>query len=83
MYADDTILISEDTKTMNDYIKQIEKIGAENGLHLNKKKCELLTTEKDPNIHFTDHSKIQKKDEVKYLGVQINKQGDCKKELAK
>ena len=30
-----------------------------------------------------DNTKIQKKDEVKYLGVQINKEGDCKKELAK
>ena len=60
MYADDTILISEDTKTMNEFVKQIEIKGKENGLHLNKKKCELLTTEKDPNIHFMDNTKIQK-----------------------
>ena len=34
MYADDTILISEDTKTMNQFIKQIEITGATYGLKL-------------------------------------------------
>ena len=37
MYADDTICISEDTKTMNQFIQNIERIGAEYGLTLNKK----------------------------------------------
>ena len=57
MYADDTILISENTKTMNQYIKQIEIIGKQYGLNLNKKKCELLTTEQDPDIHFQNKEK--------------------------
>ena len=48
MYADDTICISQDTKTMNQYIQKIEQIGKEYGMMLNKAKCELLTTEKIP-----------------------------------
>ena len=46
---------------MNQFIQKIETIGAEYGLTLNKKKCELLTTEKDPNIHFADNTKVTKK----------------------
>ena len=61
MYADDTICISEDTKTMNNFIQEIERIGAEYGLSLNKTKCELLTSAKDPNIRFADNTKVQKK----------------------
>ena len=83
MYADDTICISEDTKTMNQFIQKIESIGAEYGLTSNKNKCELLTSEKDPNIHFADKTKITKKDEVKYLGCQLNQKGDASKEIGK
>ena len=39
MYADDTICISADTKTMNKFIKQIEETGNKYGLKLNKGKC--------------------------------------------
>ena len=83
MYADDTLCISEDTRTMNKFIKQIEDIGLIYGLKLNKRKCELLTTERDPNIHFQDGTKIQKKDTVKYLGCNINKEGNCREEIGK
>ena len=68
MYADDTICISQDTKTMNNFIKSIEKVGKEYGLSLNKTKCELITTANKPDIHFSDHTRIVEKDEVKYLG---------------
>ena len=54
MYADDTICISEDTKTMNEFISKIEEQGFEYGLKLNKNKCESLTAERDPNVHVTD-----------------------------
>ena len=83
MYADDTICISQDTKTMNQYIQKIEQIGKEYGMMLNKAKCELLTTEKNPNIHFADHQKVLNTAEVKYLGCQLNQAGDNAKEIGK
>ena len=83
MYADDTICISEDTKTMNQFIQRIETVGAEYGLKLNKNKCELLTTELNPNIHFADNTKVKRSDEVKYLGCQLNQKGDTSKEIGK
>ena len=83
MYADDTICICQDTKTMNKYINKIEEVGLEYGMKLNKGKCELLTTEKNPNIHFKDGVKIKKMNEVKYLGCQLNQTGDASKEIGK
>ena len=68
---------------VNQFIQNIETIGADYGLKLNKTKCELLTTEKEPNIHFADNTKVTKKDEVKYLGCQINQQGDTRNEIGK
>ena len=79
MYADDTICISQDTKTMNKFIKSIETIGKEYGLSLNKTKCELITTANKPDIHFSDHTKIKEKEEVKYLGCQLNNTGSANK----
>ena len=82
MYADDTILVSESTKAMNLFIRQIEIKGREYGLNLNKKKCELLTTEDKPDIYFENKENIKKKDEVKYLGISLNQSGDNRKELS-
>ena len=83
MYADDTICISQDTKTMNKFIKSIETIGKEYGLKLNKSKCELITTATNPNIHFADNTKVTEKEEVKYLGCQLNHTGCANKEISK
>ena len=41
-YADGTICISQDTRTTNLYIQNIEQVGLEYGTKLNKTKCELL-----------------------------------------
>ena len=43
-YADDTICMSTYTKTLNTFIKEIEKDGFRYGLKLNKHTCELITT---------------------------------------
>ena len=83
MYADDTICISQDTKTMNKFIKSIETIGKEYGLSLNKTKCELITTANKPDIHFSDKTTILEKDEVEYLGCQLNHTGSANKEISK
>ena len=37
----------------------------------------------DRNIHFADQTRVTKKDEVKYLGCQLNQQGDTSKEIGK
>ena len=83
MYADDTICISQDTKTMNKFIQAIETVGTEYGLKLNKSKCELITIANKPDIHFKDKTRILEKEEVKYLGCQLNHTGSANKETTK
>jgi hypothetical protein len=41
MYADDTICIATDTRTMNKMIDEVEKEGGKYGMKLNRKKCEV------------------------------------------
>ena len=57
MYADDTICISTDTKTLNKFLAAIEERGKEYGLKLNKGKCELLTNQPNP-MHGTSHRSV-------------------------
>ena len=81
MYADDTICISTDTRTINQFVREIEETGIKYGLKLNRNKCEVLTTEKNPNIHFNQGEKIKITDTVKYVGISLNKEGNSKKEI--
>ena len=82
LYADDTICISSDTRSMNILIAEIEKQGAKYGLKLNKGKCEAIVTgDKAANLHFGNGEKIKIKDKVKYLGAILNKTRDMDKEV--
>ena len=81
MYADDTICISPDTKAMNKFIAAIEQEGEKHGLKLNYKKCELLTTERNPNVKFRNQEKVPRKDQVTYLGCDLNMEGNTRREL--
>ena len=83
MYADDTICISTDTRSMNRFLEQIEIIGEEYGLKLNKGKCEVMYTMNEANVHFKDGTKVPKKTEVVYLGCSLNQQTDYRRELGK
>ena len=58
------------------FIQAIEEEGSKCGMKLNKTKCELVTSERNPNIHFADGPKVKNKDEAKYLGCLLNK--DCR-----
>ena len=83
LYADDTICISTCTKTINKLIERIETLGEKYGLILNHNKCEVLTTEVNPDIHFKNRTRIEKKDQVTYLGCEINMEGNIKKEIGR
>ena len=83
MYADDTICTSPDTRTINKFIETIETVGEQYGLKLNNGKCEVLTTERDPNIKFKNQTKINRKTQVTYLGCELNMEGNMNRELNK
>jgi hypothetical protein len=81
LYADDTICMSMNTRAMNKLLASIEREGAKYGMKLNKSKCELVKTNKNPNVHFANGQRVPPKDEVKYLGCHLNKHCDTQKEV--
>ena len=83
LYADDTICIGTDTKSINKFLKAIEEKGKEFGLKLNQTKCEVVTSMRNPNVHFKDGTRVKIVEEAKYLGCHINEQSDYRKELGK
>ena len=68
---------------MNEFLAEIEKVGELYGLKLNKQKCEVMYSMLNANVHFSDGTKVQHKDEVKYLGCLLNSKADAKVELKK
>ena len=82
LYADDTILASNDTKAINRLLAEIEAAAEQYGLKLNKKKCLSMCMFGKANIHFVDGTKVTPTKEGTYLGVNINENLDIKSELS-
>ena len=83
MYADDTILVSKDTRTLNKMLKEIEEAGEMYGLRLNKGKCVTICMYGNPDIKFKDGTRLQKVEEAVYLGVTLNNKLNMQKEIQK
>ena len=62
LYADDTLVISQDTRTLNLFIETLQTEGEQIGLQLNKHKTELLILGKSKvaNVKFKDGAPIKK-----------------------
>ena len=83
LYADDTICISEDARTMNKLIKGTEDEGEKYGMRLNYKKCELIKFGDIGTVRMRDGTRMKPMDEVKYLGCQLKNRADGIKEVKK
>ena len=72
MHAYDTILISEDTRTMNEFI-QVEK---HRKIMWTQTKQERMRTSnngnKNPNMHLEDKTQITQHNEVTYIEIPSN-----------
>ena len=76
LYADDTVCISEDEAALTRLLAAIEKEGLKYGLRLNKRKCEYLHFGPAGQVTFADGTPVPKKEEVKYLGCNMNNRAD-------
>ena len=65
-YADDTIIVSQDNRGLNELLKLTEMISAQYGLRLDKDKCFAIAMNNDGNIHFHDGTPLDKKYETTY-----------------
>ena len=73
LFADDTICITRDTRTMNKMLSAVEKIGWKSGMRLNKGKCEALQFGGKSKIVFHNKTPVKSVEKSKYLGCVLNK----------
>ena len=87
LFADDTILVSEDRQTLEAYLHKIEEVSGWYGMRLNRTKCEAITVnaknDDDNIIRFKNGTRVPQHNLVKYLGCMINDKGDPRKEVSK
>ena len=83
LFADDTVIFSENPQILQKLLRKIETTGELNGLSLNKDKCESLIINPGINdsIKFKNGKKVSAQNEYKYLGCNLNEKGDPNKEI--
>ena len=78
-YADDTVLISENEKDLQQLLNIIESKSKKKGLELNSKKTEVMVIsrkEEPPLINITINGfKLKQRDHFKYLGALVSSDG--------
>ena len=78
-YADDTVLISENEKDLQQLLNIVESKSKEKGLELNSKKTEVMVIsrkEEPPLINITINGiELKQRDHFKYLGALISSDG--------
>ena len=78
-YADDTVLISENEKDLQQLLNIVESKSKKKGLELNSKKTEVMVIsrkEEPPLINITINSiKLKQRDHFKYLGALVSSDG--------
>ena len=83
LYADDTLLVAAHGPTVEKYLQCIVDIGRENGLLMNWRKVELLTSNCAGGITQPDRTLVQPKPSFIYLGSLIAADGNVSSELAR
>ena len=85
-YADDTVLISENEKDLQQLLNIVESKSKEKGLELNSKKTEVMVIsrkEEPPLINITINGiKLKQRDHFKYLGALISSDGRNNAEIS-
>ena len=85
-YADDTVLISENEKDLQQLLNIVESKSKEKGLELNSKKTEVMLIsrkEEPPLINITINGiKLKQRDHFKYLGALVSSDGRNNTEIS-
>ena len=85
-YADDTVLISENEKDLQQLLNIVESKSKEKGLELNSKKTEdmvISRKEEPPLINITINGiKLKQRDHFKYLGALVSGDGRNNTEIS-
>lgn len=76
LYADDTILLSATTRSLQAYLWDIERQAPAYGLRLNYGKCNALVMNARRRPLFLDGRRIPQSHAARYLGCDTNGQAD-------
>ena len=83
LYADDTLLISEDSQSLESMLFAIEAAGASFGLVLHSDKFQLMKIGTEGVIRRADGRVIPPSSQIVYLGSLISEDGRIEKELGR
>ena len=85
-YADDTVLVSENEKDLQQLLNIVESKSKEKGLELNSKKTEVMVIslkEEPPLLNITIKGiKLKQRDHFKYLGALVSSDGRNNTEIS-
>ena len=81
LYADDTLLVTKDTETMNALLKSTEVESTYYNMKLNMGKCLTMTMNGISHTHFQDGTSLVNVTDAKYLGVSLHEGASNKPDL--
>ena len=81
LYADDTVLITNNVNAMNRFLRNVEKCARYHGLSFNKDKCVSMNFHCEAKTKYADGTKVPCSDAVTYLGAELTKLGSARKEI--
>jgi hypothetical protein len=83
LYADDTLLLGVEGKSVQRYLEAIVKVGAAYGLELHWGKLQLINARCNACLRRPDGTAISAQEELTYLGSVISNDGKVHKQLAR
>ena len=81
LYADDTLLVGDNSRVLNKYLSAIQKHSERYGMKLNLTKCVYICMNCTAKIRFRDCTYMTSADEATYLGSTLTKKHLTRREL--
>ena len=81
LYADDTVLITNNVNAMNRFLAKVQEHASYFGLKFNEGKCAAMTINADGILRFRNGEKVPKVNSTVYLGANINDKDDPKQDV--
>ena len=83
LFADDTLLLTSTTRSMNLFLKCVEEEASYYNLRFNHSKCQYLCMNRENNIHFRNGQALDKVTQSKYLGCLLSKTASTSVEISR
>ena len=82
LYADDTLLLGNNTELVQQYMQRIAIEARKYGLILNNSKLEMMQINTDGSLYDMEEKPIKEEESLKYLGEVLYKTGRVDSEIS-